>query len=173
MPQTAGGEIISGSDKNATTSRLSWHAPAEEAYEGLRRSRDHLALVRGPRANEVVSQWAELHGTMAVSVGQRLTQVDSAVRNPASALCGSPFLIHLDVLFWPDLNVDPLDLLRELARREPVIAAWPGEISKGRASYSQPGRRDYYETPLPEVVVFGTKQTIFPDEVAFEVEECR
>ncbi len=92
-----------------------------------------------------------------------VTDVESA--------CGDATVItDLDVLFWPDMNMAPLQLLAGRARQRPTIAVWPGSIAGGRASYSAPGRPDHHDIPLHDTVVLRPRGTRFPDEVPFTIE---
>lgn len=105
-------------------------------------------------------------------VGSLLTvEHPNGISSPERLLRGHRVLVDLDVLFWPDVLVDPLRLLRTLARYTPLVALWPGEISGGRATYSEPGRRDHYDQPVPaEAIVLRARSTTFPDELPYEVE---
>lgn len=92
-----------------------------------------------------------------------VTEVESA--------CGDATVItDVDVLFWTDINIAPLQLLAARARRRPTIAVWPGHISGVRASYSDPGRPDHHDIPLDDVVVLRPRSTRFPDEMPFTIE---
>jgi hypothetical protein len=44
----------------------------------------------------------------------------------------------MDVLFEPSLELDPLALLRQLARVTPVVAAWPGSTGASLLTYGVP-----------------------------------
>lgn len=111
-------------------------------------------------------------GGAVTHVGFLLTvEHPTGISSPERLLGGHRVLVDLDVLFWPDVLVDPLRLLRTLARYTPLVAHWPGEISGGRATYSEPGRRDHYDQPVPaEAIVLRARSTTFPDELPYEVE---
>lgn len=79
-------------------------------------------------------------------------------------------LTDLDVLFWPDLQLDPIGLLRRLSADGPVIAVWPGRVSGGRVSYSEPGRPDHYDEPLRDALLLRPIHVTFPDEAPYELE---
>jgi hypothetical protein len=87
-----------------------------------------------------------------------------------SLLAGYDVLIDWEVVFWPDLAVSPVGLLRLLARRQPLVAIWPGEITGGRAIYSRPGRPDHLEASLSDVIVLRPCPTRFPDEIPYSME---
>ena len=79
-------------------------------------------------------------------------------------------LVDLDVLFWPDLGVDPVALLRLYSKRHPVVAAWPGTIARGIARYSEPGRVDHFSRKLEDALILRARSTAYPDEVPYEIE---
>jgi hypothetical protein len=52
-----------------------------------------------------------------------------------------------------------------------LVAIWPGAILGDRATYSEPGRRDYYNQRLPrEAVVLRAYGSTFTDETPYNVE---
>lgn len=48
-------------------------------------------------------------------------------------------LDNVQVFFTPMLHLDPLALLRQLARKHSIVAAWPGEYADGRLTFMEPG----------------------------------
>lgn len=49
----------------------------------------------------------------------------------------------IDLLFEPELALDPLALLRDLSRSTRLIVTWPGTISGGTLSYAVPQHAQY------------------------------
>jgi hypothetical protein len=130
-------------------------------------------LVVGASKRAVTQQLAQLDGTVAVSVGQALTSgaEPTSPEQVRGILEASRYLIDLDVLFWrPWLHLDPMLLLRSLARSASRVAAWPGEIEAGTAYYSEPGRRDYFAITVRDIVILRSRPTYYPDEPPFEIE---
>lgn len=81
----------------------------------------------------------------------RDTEADRAV----AELCQGtgPFLLdNLEVLFDPDLNVDPYRLLTGLARTRIVVAAWPGTWRNNQLTYAFPGHREYRSLSPSEAI---------------------
>jgi len=130
-------------------------------------------LVVGASKRAVTQQLAQLDGTVAVSVGQALTS-GAKVTSPEEVhriLDASRYLVDLDVLFWrPWLHLDPLLLLRSLARSASRAVAWPGEVEAGTAYYSEPGRRDYFAAVVRDIVILRSRPIYYPDEPPFEIE---
>jgi hypothetical protein len=92
------------------------------------------------------------------------TEVESTLRP-------HPLLVEIEILFAPQLALDPLALLRRLARhRAPRVAAWPGPLENGRAKFSEPSRPDYYDRPVDDVLILRATERAFPDQPCFEIE---
>lgn len=56
---------------------------------------------------------------------------------------GVILLDHLDVLFLPELQLDPLKLLLDSARNRVVVANWPGVFKKQRLEYAFGGHPEH------------------------------
>jgi hypothetical protein len=52
-------------------------------------------------------------------------------------------LDNIELLFSPELELEPLSLLEDAGRRTMIIAAWPGTLQKGILSYAEPGYKEY------------------------------
>ena len=55
-------------------------------------------------------------------------------------------LDKIEILFDESLKLDPIELLKQMARARPVVAVWPGHVRNGRLTYSElghPEHRDY------------------------------
>ena len=152
----------------------SWPDAGATVLDVLRSSPGRVALVSaGATKDAVLQAMAKLQETSVVSVGGLLTESDPprSLKELRRALAQATVLTDLDILFWqPWLQIDVVGLLSALARRQPVVAAWPGSIADGQASYSRPGRRDYYQTALRDVIVLRPIARRFPDQVPFDAE---
>ena len=86
-------------------------------------------------------------------------------------LSGHPLLFDVEALCWsPWLRLDPVRFLRQHARRQGVVAVWPGEVRGRTVSFSSPGRRDYVNAAAAGISVLRPIPTRFPDEVPFTIE---
>jgi hypothetical protein len=115
---------------------------------------------------------AQSLGKSILLVGRVLTESQHAPNKSEilAQLNEAMLLDDTDILFWPELQLDPLRLIQDLSRRAPRIARWPGSIQATRATYSTPGRRDYYEAKLSNAVILRPRRTSFPDEIPFFIE---
>lgn len=143
---------------------------------------DELHAARGPVTLIAAASLGEADGLVdrlqtdlslgAVRLGRALAGRPQPPSLPhVEAACGDASVItDLDVLFWPDMNLAPLQLLVTRARRRPTIAVWPGHIAGVRATYSARGRPDYHDISLRDAVVLRPRGTRFSDEVPFTIE---
>jgi len=127
----------------------------------------------GSGVDEVLAELEEALDARRASVGASLT----ALPEPPSltqieAMLGSaPLFVEIEILFAPQLSVDPVMLLRRLARiRSPRVAVWPGSLEGGRARYSEARRPDHYDRPIEDVIIFRPVVRAFPDEPCFAIE---
>lgn len=143
----------------------------------LARAPGRLALVVDDTASKVVDAFAAFQDLVTYRAGAKLlspeppVNADEVVSRLAAA---GPVVADLDILFWrPWLALDPLGVLRAVSRRRPAtLFAWPGTITSTRAIYSSPGRRDWFEATLSDVVVLRAVSTLFPDEPPYRIERC-
>lgn len=147
----------------------------EDLWHEFREHPGRFGLAVGERASDTLAAIATRSSLGVLDAGRHLTvDYPDGWRSPETLLLGHPLLNHLEVLFWPAVPVDPLLLLGMLARRHPLIAAWPGVVEGRRARFSEPGRPDYYDQPLPpSAIVLRAVATSFPDELPYEVERTR
>jgi hypothetical protein len=61
-------------------------------------------------------------------------------------------LDNIEVLFLPELRVDVLARLRQLARNRTLVLAWPGRWSAGTLSYAEPEHPEHFEDRTVEPV---------------------
>lgn len=107
-----------------------------------------------------------------VSVGRILTgPAKPATADTVRTLLREAQIIEdTDVLFSPEIGIDPLAWLRDSCKRHPVFMRWPGALGDGIATYSAPGRRDHYERRLADAVVLRPITQVFPDESPYRIE---
>ena len=67
---------------------------------------------------------------------------------------------HPDLLFEPQLKVDPIALFRQAARIKQLVILWLGNLSKDTLYYAEPGHKHYrswrtsdFLNHQPEVVI--------------------
>jgi hypothetical protein len=151
-----------------------WPEAIAELRQELAHRPGRLALICGEvsaAVDAVVAALADALRVAPVRVGMVLTKGQVPDSDAVGAALGdSTILVDCEILFDPELRIDPLHLLRRLARRAPRVAVWPGRIDGGRATYSEPGRRDFYERRIADALVLRPRATSFPDEVPYTLE---
>jgi hypothetical protein len=136
-----------------------------------------VALVVGPRVEglKLLHRIGEALGVPPKSLtALALGGADGPVASESAlitALGGHPLLYDLEAICWrPWLRLDPMRLLRTVARREGVVALWPGVLNGRLLSYSAPGRADHVQADAAGLTVLRPRSVRFPDEVPFTVE---
>ena len=117
-----------------------------------------LILLVGPIGSgktEHLKAYARAYSSPYLPVGalvaERLVATPPRFRDTEAArvlqeLCQGPgpFLLdNLELLFDPDLQVDPYRLLTGLTRTKTIVAAWPGLFQHGILTYATSGHREY------------------------------
>lgn len=127
----------------------------------------------GEDAQDVIEEFERDLGLARCSVGTTLSSLPDPPSSRAieSLLMPFPLLVDIEILFAPPLKLDPVALLRRLARlASPRIALWPGALTAGRAAFSVAPRDDHYDRPIDDVLILRPLRRAFPDEPCFEIE---
>jgi len=81
---------------------------------------------------------------MSIPVDERGRSLQTWLVDTLTVTQDSPVLFkNIDLLFEPSLNIDPLVLLRQIARIKPLIVMWLGEFVNGNLSYAIPEHKHY------------------------------
>jgi len=79
-----------------------------------------------------------------VQRGERTRAIQSWFEKKIKQLEPGPLLCaHIDLLFDPAFNLDPLNLFRRAARITKLVVLWPGGFSNGTLSYAVPEHSHY------------------------------
>ena len=73
-----------------------------------------------------------------------IRQFVTGVRNPV-------VLYRIDIMFEPQLRLDPLVTFRETSRAIPLVVAWPGHYDGGILTYATPEHAHYRTWRDPQV----------------------
>ena len=152
-----------------------WPACGRELMAELSHAPGRLALVAEDSDGTLLAAMAGLRQSDVFRAGVGLLEHDPPKTGDEvieRLMTVAPVIADLDLFFWkPWLPLDPIALLRVVSRRRPgAIFAWPGSVAAGLATYSRPGRRDWFEAPLTDAVVLRPLQTRFPDEPPYRIE---
>jgi len=92
-----------------------------------------------------------------------MTAADTATDLIRATEPGKPALVDkLELLFLPELMLDPLKLISDSARSRVVVAVWPGEWTGTSLRYAVPSHAEFREYENPDCLVveatsFSTK----------------
>jgi hypothetical protein len=110
------------------------------------------------------------HGAQVLQVGselgkrlaplpakQRALAVPKLLRELADEHAAKDLLLldDIELLFDRTLRLDPLDLLKQLARARRVVAVWPGHLRDGRLIYAEMGHPEHQDYGLEGLVPFA------------------
>lgn len=81
------------------------------------------------------------------------------VRNRLGQPAADPRICsHIDLLFEPDLQLDPLMLLRQASRTAGIVVMWPGTYVDNTLAYAVPEHAHYRTWRRPEIAVMGLNE---------------
>jgi hypothetical protein len=107
-------------------------------------------------------------GNSVTNVGLQLAPLVTDVpvrRRPVAAADGFGDLVrgsgsgdlllldNLELLFLPELRLDPLKLLQDSARNRVVVAAWSGSVVAGELRYAAPSHPEFRTYREPDCVL--------------------
>ncbi|HOB21374.1 MAG: BREX-3 system P-loop-containing protein BrxF [Firmicutes bacterium] len=59
----------------------------------------------------------------------------------------------IELLFSPELNLKPVDLLMDISKYKTLVVSWPGAYKEGILSYGEPGHREYNKADASEIII--------------------
>ncbi len=60
---------------------------------------------------------------------------------------------HIEILFDPDLMLEPLGLLKRISRHRILVVAWPGNYRDSSLDYAEQGHREYKKYKDIEAII--------------------
>ena len=96
---------------------------------------------------------------LAIPIKERRVRITSLVEDLVMAFEGESVLVSgLNVLFDRSLEVDPLRLLTNCAKKKVLLVDWPGRIGESSLSYASPDHAEYREykgSGITDLILFG------------------
>lgn len=68
-------------------------------------------------------------------------------------------LDHIEILFEPDLQTDPLRLFDRLAHDRLLLVSWPGEYDGQRLTYAEPAHPEHYSRAVSDIRYYSLEVT--------------
>jgi hypothetical protein len=65
----------------------------------------------------------------------------------------------IEVLFHPDLMLDPLKLFQDNSRNRVLIVAWPGTFGRNELTFAAPGHPEFRSYTSPDAIVLGLQSS--------------
>lgn len=141
---------------------------------GLSQAYHHLLVIVGPSSSgktSTLTRLAEANECPLVNVNlvlsAKLLELSKRRRSTeTSRLLGAildelgemVLLDNIEILFAPDLEQNPLALLRSLSRNRTVVVSWPGRLINGKLTYAKAGHPEARVFPIDDTVVVETGQ---------------
>jgi hypothetical protein len=69
-------------------------------------------------------------------------------------------LDHVEILFDPDQQTDPLRLFERLAQERLLLVSWPGEYDGQRLTYAEPSHRERYLRAVSDIRYYSLEVTV-------------
>jgi tRNA A37 threonylcarbamoyladenosine biosynthesis protein TsaE len=113
-----------GSGKTRTLSKVA---------EDLASTRVNLNLELGKRLNEVPEK------RRAIKTPSFLDEIIDTYKEDEKPI----IFDNIELLFSPELELEPLSILEDAGRSTLIIAAWPGALQNGSLSYAEPGYKEH------------------------------
>jgi hypothetical protein len=60
---------------------------------------------------------------------------------------------NIEILFHPELALDPLRLLQKLSRNRIIVATWSGVLDGGHLAYAEPWHPEYNRWPANDLAI--------------------
>lgn len=120
-----------------------------------------LRLVAEKVGVRVVNVNLELsQALLDVPRGQRAFAAPRKLNDSLSGRCDDPLLLdNIEMLFAPDLQLDPLRALQQLSRDRTVVAVWNGCCHAGRLTYAEPGHPEHRDYSAQGLLIVQTEHT--------------
>ena len=129
-----------------------------------------LVLVVGPARSGKTAALRDLHDEhgwpllnvnlllseplLELTARQRALRVARIVDDILGEIDADPIMLdNIEMLFHPDLEQDPLRLLRTLLRNRTIIATWRGTVQSGALIYASPGHPEFRRFDDPQALI--------------------
>ena len=90
-------------------------------------------------------------------INRRPLAAPSILRELADSHAGDGLVVldNIELLFDRTLKLNPVGILRQLARVRSIVAAWPGQVAGEKLIYSEPGHAERQQCVTDGLVLFN------------------
>lgn len=146
----------------------------KDAISRANRYREQLVILVGESASLVLQDVSDADDLQVFNIGLELSslllEIPSIDRPKKASMLFTELieqqntnlllLDHLEVLFDRSLSIDPLKLLKAVAKNRTIVIAWPGQKLSSSLVYAQPNHqeyRSYKESEFNEIIIEADK----------------
>ncbi|MCH8876808.1 MAG: BREX-3 system P-loop-containing protein BrxF [Chloroflexi bacterium] len=91
---------------------------------------------------------------------QRALQAQQLMREILAEVPGEVVILgRIEILFAPQLELDPLKLLQDLSRNRMIVAAWGGSVKGNHLIYAEPGHAEFWRYPMHDLQIIDLHQS--------------
>lgn len=145
-------------------------ANIERAIQEAESQYYRLVLLVGPTRSgktPIIREVAERLGRPVINVNLAVTEelldcapkkrplrAQEVIRTTVEEPGEGPVLLgNIEVLFDPDLKLDPLRVLHALSRNRTLLVAWPGKVVDGKLCYATREHPEFRQYPDPDAIL--------------------
>jgi hypothetical protein len=77
--------------------------------------------------------------------------IDSVINEILPDVNQPVIIDNIEILFSPEFQADPLQILKRLSRTRLVIASWPGSFSNGQLTHGSLNDEEYFVASGPDI----------------------
>jgi hypothetical protein len=131
-------------------------AQIKQELEKVRLCRHQMVIVVGGLRSKVIEQFALEAGIEPINLNLRLSELllDLPLNRRSRKVgelvnrlvmeCGDVVVLaHIELLFLPELQVDPMRLFEDLSRDKVLVIDWNGKYDNGVLIYASSGHPEY------------------------------
>ena len=85
---------------------------------------------------------------------QRALRAQELMKEIIANVSGEIVILNkIELLYEPQLELDPLKLLQDLSRNRTIVAVWSGSVKGNRLTYAEPGHAEYRQYPIRDLQI--------------------
>ena len=108
-----------------------------------------------------------------VEVVAKVAEIQFEGRVGNDVIEGAQFLTHavvgrqqgialdqIEILFDPELQIDPFRFIRTLSHSQLILLSWPGTCDPSRLIYARPGHPEYRVSPIGDTLIYSLENAV-------------
>lgn len=141
----------------------------QKVIKSTSRSSEKLVLVVGKAGSGKSRLLRELPADAYIDLSKELSErllhlprrkrpqlIQNLLQEIINSCEGSLVIVdNIEMLFLPELELNPLKILAQLSREKILVVAWSGSYKDGQLVWGEPGQLNYHILTFPEVYPGG------------------